>query len=166
MKTTTRSLKRPSSPFRFTIEIHDGHLRSRRSRRELSYPKPPQRWTGVDLLNVLRAMARLASEVRRRKIAEPEMYVTFQARDGGTEVSVKPTFGTWATLPGRSGVRIPPAAIAGVVGTSRICYDAAMRMPAVLPIDKQALGRRNASMLRTLAAMQANIRAGIAGGAR
>lgn len=156
-KTAPKTRPRPT-PFRFPIEITDGHHGSRVSRRELSYPQPPHRWTAVDLVNITRTMAQTAADVRRVKIADHELTVFFELRDGGTEMTVSHTVGAWAHLRGRSMIQISPIAIAGLVAASTRCYNTHMQLPALLPSDAEAVRQKQADALRWLERVERNIR--------
>jgi hypothetical protein len=160
-KKSTAPVKK-NTAYRFPIEINDGSNRSRVSRRVLSYPKPPQDWNSMDVLNVVREMARTAADVKRKKIAETEMALWFQAINGGTEVTVSPTFGAWACIRGKTGNRLHPATIAGLVSKAQTVSEASLRFPAVLLADPEEMRRSYVRMLKHVKAMQANIEADIA----
>jgi hypothetical protein len=148
-------------PFSFQIEINDG-IGGRISRRQLTYPKPPDEWTSIDVLNIARTMAQTAAEVRRVKITDDRFLIWFDSKRGGTEVTVSHAFGAWAFIRGESLILVPAEAIGGLVGVSNWCSSAHIELPGVLPADPKALRQQLEHKLKMYATMRDTVAAKLA----
>lgn len=162
-KKTTNSLKTTKSrSFRVRIRIDGGTTDSRKSWRAFMYPKRPTAWDATDVLAVVQKMASMALTVRRKKQTNDHTTVWFKGRDGGTEITVSPDFGVWATLPGRYSEFLAPTAIAGLMSVAQHFTDAHMDLPPLVRLNRQAAIRELRRSLATTARYKASIEARIA----
>lgn len=162
-KVNTKPSRTLSRTVKIPIIIDNGHNDGRQSRRVIAYRKHPSKWTTLDLLAVIRLMAKTAATVRRVKIADERCYVTAASRDGGTELSVNHTAGAWAKVKGADLPRVPAAALAGLAAIAETLYDTTFALPAIVRVDRDALRRKNNRFLRMLEIVRANILASTGG---